>query len=240
MVPMIDLVVTTLWAELTPWSEAAAGVILEPSYWAIHGATRMGKALTDDERLDDAAIDAAAMAAGVERARAVMALLAKANRTDASWDEPPPPASMEDASIVLDGEHVERVSSEGLDQLFAIGHALQAGGVLARDADHAAVRALIVTPPRIAPKPRGPLSSLLAMGMNTLWVPMQLTSAWDSPACVVASSLQLADDLAALPTCLREPREGVAGDLAAVGQLVNALERALALAGTTRCVAMNG
>lgn len=238
----IDLAVTTLWAELCSWNTSAAEVILRPDYWAIHGATRMGTAVTAHDLLADHALDAACLEVGVLRAKAAMELLASADRSAKVWSEPPPPrvATNADARRACEGEYVERVPPEGLERLYEIAHALQAGAKLPRDAGHDDVRAVLRTPPRVAPKPAGPFSALLAMGMNTLWVPVPLASVWDSPAFVIASSVQLAEDLAALPECLREWDPEVAGNLAIVSMLVEAFEGALETAGRDRCVVMSG
>lgn len=238
----IDLAVTTLWAELSTWSASAAEVILRPEYWAVHGATRMGKAVTYDDRIAREAIDATCVDAGLTRARAVMALLAKADRAGAPWNEPPPPhvRSNAEALAALEGEYVERVSPDGLELLQELAHALQAGAQLAKDATFADVRRVLSSSPRTAAKPGGAFSGLLAMSLDTLWVPTPLASTWDSPACVIASSVQLAEDLAALPRCLRDIEADAAEDLATMGMLVESLEDALELAGDDRCIVMSG
>ena len=238
----IDLSVTTLWAELATWSPSAAEVILKPEYWAIHGATRMGKALTFDDRIADSAIDAAVLAEGVVRARGVKDLLAKANRTTTVWSEPPPPkvTSHGEALRALEGEHVLDVAGDAIERLVALAHALQAGAKLGEDASHDDVREVLASPPRVGPKPRGPFSALLAMSTNTIWVPMPLSSAWDAPSFIVASSVQLAEDLDALPPCLEDADERLAGDLSNVGALIEGFREALELAGGHRCVVMDG
>ncbi len=238
----IDLAVTTLWAELSTWRPPAAEVITRPEYWAVHGATRMGKAVTFDDRLEEDAIDAACLAAGVTRARAVMELLAKADRSTATWEEPAPPAVDTSADVVraIAGDFIADVAPDGIDRLASIAHAMQAGAKLGKDATYDDVRAALEVPPRAAPRPSGPFSALLVMSMDTLWVPVALESAWDAPAFVVASSVQLRADLAALPDCLRESDPEVAGDFAAVGQLVEAFDQALEGAGSARCVVMSG
>lgn len=238
----IDLAITTLWAELSTWSPSAAEVIVRPEYWAVHGATRMGKAVTLEDRLEEDAIDAACLDAGVTRARAVMELLTKANASTAIWSEPAPPVVHTNAEAVhaLDGEFVAELVPDGIDRLAAIAHAMQAGAKLGKDATYDDVRAALAVPPRGAPRSSGPFSALLVMGMDTLWVPVALRSAWDSPAFVLASSVQLAADLAALPDCLREWDPEVAGGLAPVGQLIEAFDEALEGAGSSRCVVMSG
>lgn len=238
----IDLAVTTLWAELSTWSTSAAEVILRPEYWAVHGATRMGKAVTHDDRLAEEAIDAACLEAGVARARGVMALLARADRSARTWSEPLPPSVRTNAEALaaLEGEYVERVAPDGLEQLHELAHALQAGAQLAKDASFEDVRRVLAAPPRTAAKPGGAFSALLAMSVDTLWVPTPLGSAWDSPACVIASSVQLAEDLAALPACLRDIEPDAAEDLATMGMLIESFEDALELAGRDRCIVMSG
>lgn len=238
----IDLVVTTLWAELSTWSASATEVILEPRYWAIHGATRMGKALTFEDRLDETEIGAAALAAGVDRARGVMALLSTANRSTVAWDEPlpPPVRTNHEAEAALEASFVRDVYGDAVDRLHTLAHALQGGATLSPDASFEEVRVAFSKTPRSGPRPSGPFSALLAMGLNTLWVPTALASVWDSPAFVIGSSLQLASDLAALPVCLRETDPDLAGDLADLALLVEDLEAALRSAGSTRCVAMSG
>jgi hypothetical protein len=238
----IDLAVTTLWAELSTWSTSAAEVILLPQYWAVHGATRMGKAVTHDGRIEESAIDAACLEAGVSRAKDVMKLLARADRAAAVWTEPLPPRvrSSAEALAALEGEYVERVAPEGLELLLELAHALQAGALLAKDASFEDVRRVLATPPRTATKPSGAFSGLLAMSVDTLWVPTRLANAWDSPACVIASAVQLAEDLAALPACLRDIEPDAAEDLVTMGALIESLEEALALAGHDRCVVMRG
>lgn len=238
----IDLSVTTLWAELATWSPAAAEQILRPEFWAVHGATRMGKALTGDDRIAETAIDAAVLTEGVARARGVQELLAKANGANVVWSEPPPPegTSRADALRALDGEHVLHVSGDALERLHALAHTLQAGAKLGEDASPLEVRAALALPPRVGPRPRGPFSALLAMGMSTIWVPAPLATVWDSPAFVLASSIQLSEDLDALPACLEDADPAVAGDLASVGALIEGLREALELADGHRCVRMDG
>lgn len=223
----IDLAVTTLWAELATWSPTAMEIILRPEYWAVHGATRMGKALGFEDRRADDALEPAALAEGVARAEALMALLVRADREARAWTEPAPPSQATTGAEVrgaLEGQHIADVDPGALERLFDIAHALQAAPTaLPKDASLERVRALLATPPRIAPRPSGPGSSLLASSTNTLWVPVPLASAWDGPAGVIASAVQLADDLDALPSCLAELDAGV-------GQLLRDLTRALASA----------
>jgi hypothetical protein len=238
----IDLATTTLWAELATWRPAALEVITQPQYWAVHGATRMGKALTNEDRLEDVALDASSLAAGVKSASEIMALLGRADGSRVSWSEPPPPSvsSGDEAREAIDaaGEWVERLSPEGLDLLTSVAHALQAGARLDRGASEREVRALIETPPRTATRPSGPFSSLLVASMDTLWVPVPLKSAWDTPACVFASSVQLAADLEALPDVLRHASLGASSDFRGAQGAVEAFEAALREAGQTHCIVM--
>jgi hypothetical protein len=237
-----ELAVTTLWAALSTWSSAAAEIVLRPEYWAVHGATRMGKAITHDDRLDQAAFDGSCLAAGVSRASELMGRLAKADRAARPWREPSPPRveSQAEAMRALEFEHVASVPGDAVEQLHTLAHALQGGAPLARDATPDDVRRVLAAPPRGAPKSGGAFSGLLAMSPETLWAPTPLASAWDSPACVFASSVQLSEDLQTLPVCLRRLAPGSAPDLAAMGRLVAALEDALARAGDQRCVMMGG
>lgn len=78
------------------------------------------------------------------------------------------------------------------------------------------------------------------MGTDTIWVPVPLQRTWFSPGFVIASTVQLAEDLDALPRCLSETDPDVAGDLADLALLIEVLRSALAEAGTTRCVLMTG
>lgn len=238
----VDLAVTSLWAELSTWSPSAAEVILRPEYWAVHGATRMGKAVTHEDRLADDVIGASHLAAGVERARAVMELLTTAHGSSAIWREPAPPVVRTNAEALqaLEGEFIADVPPVGVDRLVAIAHAMQAGAKLGKGSTYDQLRAALAEPPRTGPRSSGPFSALLVMSYDTLWAPVALKSAWDSPGFVIASSVQLAADLAALPECLSEWDPDVAGGFAPVGQLIEALNDALEAAGSSRCVVMSG
>ncbi len=194
----IELRVTTLWAELSTWRPPAAEVMVRPEYWAVHGATRIGKALTQADRIPDDLLDASCLEAGVMRARAVMELLTRANQAPVMWKEAYPPAVTTHAGVVsaVAGERIAEVEPAAVELLASIAHALQAGAHLAADASFDDVLAAVDAPTRTAPRPSVAFSALLVMSIDTLWAPVEMRSTWDSPSCVVASSLELASDLA--------------------------------------------
>ncbi len=238
----IEVRTTTLWAELATWSPTALESISRPEHWAIHGATRMGKAVTDEDRVDPSALGAASLEAGVAASAACMALLTRADATASRWTEPPPPAvtsaSEASAAIAASGTSIGGVSAEGIELLVSVAHALQAGAVLGPTATEQDLRATLAAPPRVGPRSSGPFSALLVVSADTIWVPTTLKYAWDSPAWVLASSRQLASDLAALPALFRSTH--VAADLAAAKVVIERLDAALASAESTRCVRMRG
>lgn len=242
----IEVRTTTLWAELATWSPTALESILRPEHWAIHGATRMGKALTAEDRVDPAALGGASLAAGVEAAAACMALLKRADAASSPWTEPAPPAvaSAEEAAraIASSGVDIASVAIEGIELITAVAHALQAGATIAPRVSEAELRAFVATPPRVAPRSSGPFSALLVVSVDTTWVPTTLKHTWDAPACVIASSDRLASDLAALPDLFRagllRGDDTTWPDLRAACVVVRALDAALAAAGRTHCVRM--
>lgn len=236
----VDVGTTTLWAELAGWSASALEAIGRPEHWAIHGTTRMGKALTRHDRLAPHALSGDALAAGVRAAGTVLDLLGQADPTVVRWSEPPPPAVANAAAAAAAIEaarcRVAAVAPSGIELLLAVAHALQAGQVPPASAGEPEIRALVAVPPRSAPRPDGPFSALLVASAATLWLPTPLARAWDGPAWVVASSAQLRADLAALPPCLRRSDDRGPEDLVAARALVAALSTALERAGDSLCV----
>ncbi len=235
----IDLVVSTLWAELATWKPSAMKTILDREHWARVGVPRRGPRLTYDDRVEPDDLESSALTSSAVAARSLMELLGSIDGSRADWIEPPPDAS---ASVVeaLEGTFVSDVYGDAVDRLRALALGLQARGELDLDASFEDVRAAFASDHRAVGRPSGRFSALLAMGIDTIWVPVPLQSTWSSPGFVIASSVRLVEDLDALPRCLSETDPDVVGDLADVALLIEGIRAALAEAGTTRCVLMTG
>ena len=87
----IDLVTSTMWAELAPWNALALRVILDRNHWAPLGTPRSGPGLSYDDRLDTHELTPSALVSGLEGARAMKALLASIDGSATTWSEPLPP-----------------------------------------------------------------------------------------------------------------------------------------------------
>jgi hypothetical protein len=236
----IDLAITTLWAELATWKPSALEVITRAEYWAIRGASRMGRAVTEQDRYDDAGRSPQAIAAGLEATRRLVALLGKTEPAMLGWtDAAPRPADAAQAGAAPESVPVARIEVVGLDLLLAVAHAMQAASV-ARDVGEPALRALTAEPPRAPQRSQGPMSALLAASTSTLWIPVALEHAWDGPFGTVASMERLRADLAALPRLLHEVQPDAPKDLLGAQLAVEALHRALEAAAGPRCVRMAG
>lgn len=238
----IDLCTTTLWAELATWQPHALEVIVRPEYWALRGASRMGKALTWKDRYDEhKPLPTKCIATGASAAREVVRLLSKSEPTLADWAEKAPPAARdpEEAHAVVEDarELVEKLAPAGLEQVLALAHAIQAGVKLPDDAP--GLLAAAATPPSAPQRPDGPMSALLAASLDTIWLPRPMRFAWDGPTGSVASREQLRADLAALPAILRADAPPSTA-LAPAWSVVRAFADALDAAGDERCLSIAG
>jgi len=170
------------------------------------------------------------------------ALLASIDGSATNWSEPlPPPArTNEEVLEALDGAFLRDVDGDALDRLRVLALALQAGAQLREDATFDEVRAAFSLATGRTPRANGAFSALLAMSLHTVWVPASLSTVWETPAFVIASSRQLAEDLDGLPACLHDADPDAAGDLFDLSYLIGCFREALAEAGESRCVVMTG
>lgn len=229
----IDLSLTTLAYELATHTAEAHSVILRPECWAIRGASRMGRALTQNDLFsENGTLTPTQLAAGAETSRALITMLQKSEPefvlTELSADE-----------AFEEGGFFEKLDPEGLEFVLSIAHAIQAGIPIANDITLAALLPLVAEPPRVAQRSEGPMSALLAASMDTLWLPTTLRYAWDGPIGTLASLPRLRQDIAMLPALLFRYDENEPS-LAGACQVADAFVNALKAAGETQSVRMSG
>ena len=229
----IDLSLTTLAYELAAHTAEAHSVILRPECWAIRGASRMGRALTQSDLVDEhTPLTPVQLAAGTETGRALIAMLQKS--------EPELALSELTAKEAFEEEgFFEKLDPEGLEFVLSIAHAIQAGIPIPKDITLAALLPLVSEPPRIAQRSEGPMSALLAASMNTLWLPTAMRYAWDGPFGTLASLPRLRQDIAMLPSLLFTYDENEPS-LHGAQQVTDAFVNALRAAGDNQSVAMSG
>jgi hypothetical protein len=240
----IDVYATPLWAELATWRPSALADILRPEFWAVHGTTRLGKALTWHDRLEAHELTPAVLLDGARAAGAMMDLLARLDGEAVRWEEAATPGARNTDDVVRAlGEadsDPSQLAPHGLELVVEIAHALQSGGDLGPDAGEHEIRALVEARPRVAQQPGGPFAALLAASMDTIWIPTPMRTSWDGPAGTFASAARLRDDLDALPALLRHIDADGPDDLLGAQLVVESLRDALAHAGSTRCVRITG
>lgn len=229
----IDLSLTTLAYELATRTTEAHSVILRPECWAIRGASRMGRALTQSDLVDEhTPLTPAQLAAGTETGRALTAMLQK-SEPELALNELTAKEAFEEEGFF------EKLDPEGLEFVLSIAHAIQAGIPIPKDITLAALLPLVSEPPRIAQRSEGPMSALLAASMNTLWLPTAMRYAWDGPFGTLASLPRLRQDIAMLPSLLFTYDENEPS-LHGAQQVTDAFVNALEAAGDTQSVRMSG
>jgi hypothetical protein len=202
----------------------------------------MGKALTFRDRYDEhKPLPTKCLATGASAARELIRVLGKTETGLEGWVERAPPAARdpEEALAILEDtqELVEKLDPKGLGVVLSLAYKLQAGERLPDDPRALAAAAAETTG---APqRPEGPMSALLAAGLDTIWLPRPMRFAWDGPFGTVASLVQLRADVAALPPVLRSEARPVA-ELEGAWSVVRTFEEALEAAGEARCLSMSG
>lgn len=233
----IVLSTTTLSAELATWKPYALEVIVRPEYWSLHGASRMGKALSAQDRYGEAGrLPASALAAGAKAAREVIRFLAQTEPALADLREPDPIEARDEveagAALAALQTDFGALEPRGVELVLTLAHRLQAGETVSLETlGHEA--------PSKPERPDGPMSALLAMGLETIWLPRPMRFAWDGPFGCVASLPQLRADVLALPAALREPATPPA-EAEPAWRVVRRLMDVIEAAGERRCVRAQG
>jgi len=228
----ITLSLTTLSYELATRTAEALAAVLRPECWAIRGASRMGRALTNGDLLPEhVPLTPVQLAAGVETSRILIAMLQKSEPELALTEMTAKEAFKEEGFF-------EQLDPEGLEFVLSIAHAIQAGIPMPQDITMAALLPLVLEPPRVAQRSEGPMSALLAASMDTLWLPTTMRFTWDGPFGSLASLPRLRQDIAMLPDLLFTYNE-THPTLARAFHVVDAFVGALEAAGETQCVSMS-
>lgn len=226
----IDLYTTTLATRLSTLRPHALDYVVDPTGWALWGASRLGRVLTRHDYVDveEEELD---RSRGVDAARAWLAMLAQTE-----------PALVERSSTLLDAEEdddgfFDRLDTVGLGQVLELARAVQQGIELPEDSDE--LLQFASPAPRVS-RAEGPMSALLlADAYDVLWMPVPMRFAWDGPMGAVASTHQLRADLELLPSVLRTDGPPTNDAWLRAWSVVDAFYGALESAGDTHCVALS-
>lgn len=228
----IDLYTTSLTARLSSLRPHAMQHVVDPTGWALHGASRLGRVFGRDDYVDVEDDDYMTLDSrrALDATRAWLAMLAQ---TEPSLVDRS--GSLVDARD--DGGVFERLDTVGLGQVLSLARAVQHGIELPGDSE--GLLQLASAAPRVS-RPEGPMSALLlADGYDVLWMPAPLRFAWDGPMGAVGSTLLLRADLERLPQVLRTDGPPAHDTWLGAWSVVDAFYRVIEAAGDTRCVALS-